>query len=605
MLTAAALSGCLSGGDSSGTSPATRATNSAGAKAKWTYMVYIAGDNTLSDAAIADIQEMAAVGSDASVNVIAQAELNPSTKAGTWRGRVVKNMPAANWQAVSASGGGVDMTNPQTLTDFILWAKNTYPADNYALVLWSHGGGWKTQLGQPLSRGALQDATTAGSKLMSLNNIAKAVSDSAVYFGLINFDACLMGMYEVGYAFRNTADFLVASEEVEPGDGDDYTAILNALTATPTMTPLTLSDTIASTYRNFYAAQKRNSVNKSVVDLSKMTVLRAAVDNLATAMSNGMVTLRTGIQSAQMATASYEYKPSRDLGDFAAKLKLNTSDAAVIAAATAVQSAVGSAVASNRIYTPDATNPITRSQGIAIYLPAKVETLSGELADYDLLDSSLSGTGTRSAWAGFVNLLVTGDTLNTYLPKAPGNFGYILTWDNPAVDLDLYVYEPVNLAAPWMGTTSVNGFLSGDSSVTGLQAEYYTAATTVEAGAYDVFVNYYNGTGSTTATLYYDDGTGASLVIAATFVLKNPAKPNAPLSSYPDTDFTAMTLNTYGDWYYGHSHQAVYDPTILRSLLPEKQPRALSGKALSLRTHTRAQLKAFNAGQANGAGIGR
>jgi hypothetical protein len=559
-------------------------------------MVYIAGDNSLSDAVNPDIQEMMVVGSNAAINVVVQAELNPTAQAGTRRGRIAQNMQAADWQSIGpATGGGVDMTNPQTLTDFIVWAKNTYPAENYALVLWSHGGGWKTQ---KLGRGALQDVTSAGASapMMTLNNIVKAVSDSGVHFGLINFDACLMGMYEIGYAFRNVADYLVASEEVEPGDGDDYTAILTALTTTPTMTASTLSTTIVQTYRNFYAAEGRNSVTKSVIDLSKIAAVRTAVDNLATVMTNGMGTLRTSIQSAQAATANYEHPYNRDLGDFAAKLKANTGDATLVAAATAVESAVGSAVVNNQIYAPDFAKPINRSKGIAIYLPTKTEAISGDLTDYGLLDTSLNGVGAQSAWAGFVNLLVTGDTANNYIQKAQGNFGYLLTWDNPAVDLDLYVYEPVNLAAPWMGTTTANGFMSGDSSVTGTQLEAYVAAPTVQAGAYDVFVNYFGGVGTTTATLLYDNGNGA-LVPVAQFVLKDAAKPDAPATTFPDTsmtDYSAMLGNAYGNWHYDHSHQAVYDPAIIRALTTQKQPQALSDKALIQRAHFRAQQKAGN-----------
>jgi hypothetical protein len=400
-----------------------------------------------------------------------------------------------------------------------------------------------------------------------------------------------MGMYEVGYAFRNVADYLVASEEVEPGDGDDYTAILTALTTTPTMTASTLSETIVSTYRNFYAAQARTPVTKSAVDLSKIAALRTAIDNLATVMTNGMGTLRTSIQSAQVATASYEYPYNRDLSDFAAQLKLNSADANLVSAATAVQTAVSNAVVSNQIYTPVSTATVNRSTGIAIWLPTKDETNTGELADYGLLDTSLSGTGAQSAWAGFINLLVSGDTANNYIPKAPGNFGYLLAWDNPAVDLDLYMYEPVNLASPWMGATTANGFMSADSSETGVQAEYYVAAPTVEAGWYDVFVNYYSGVGTTTATLYFDDGSGSGLVTIAQFVLKDATKADAPLWAYPDTDYTAMLSNTYGDWRYDHSHQAVYDPAIVRMLTPQKQPQLLSDKALSQRSHFRVQQK--------------
>lgn len=588
-LTAGLMTAC-GGGDT--TSTATASGNATGPK--WTYMVYVAGDNTLSAAADLDIQEMTAVGSSPSVNVVVQAEMNPATQPGTWRGRIVKNMPSTDWQAVSATGGGVDMTNPQTLTDFILWAKNSYPAENYALVLWSHGGGWKTQ---KVLRGALQDVTSAGDPLMSLNNIAKAVSDSGVHFGLINFDACLMGMYEVGYAFRNVADFLVASEEVEPGEGDDYTAILTALTATPTMTASTLSATIVSTYRSFYVTQGRNSITKSVIDLSKMAGLKTALDDLAAVMTNGMGTLRTSIQSAQVATASYEYPYNRDLRDFATNLKASTSDATVIAAASAVETAVTNAVVSNQVYTPDSTKPINRSKGIAIWLPTKDETNTGELADYGLLDASLNAPGVLSAWAGFVNLLVSGDTVNSYIPKATGNFAYVLTWDNPLVDLDLYMYEPVNLAAPWMGTTTANGFMSGDSSETGVQAEYYAAAPTVEAGWYDVFVNYFGGVGTTNATLYYDNGNGTGMVVVAQFILKDTTKPDAPFGAYPDTDYLAMLSNVYGDWHYDHSHEAIYDPAIIRMTSQQKQPRLLSGKALSQRTHLRVQKKAGNTGK--------
>jgi hypothetical protein len=44
----------------------------AGAGADWTVMVYLAGDNSLDGAGVADLQEMKKVGSSASVNVIAQ-----------------------------------------------------------------------------------------------------------------------------------------------------------------------------------------------------------------------------------------------------------------------------------------------------------------------------------------------------------------------------------------------------------------------------------------------------------------------------------------------------------------------------------------------------
>ena len=40
--------------------------------AKWTYLVYLGGDNDLSDAGERDLWEMAAVGSTPEVNIVAQ-----------------------------------------------------------------------------------------------------------------------------------------------------------------------------------------------------------------------------------------------------------------------------------------------------------------------------------------------------------------------------------------------------------------------------------------------------------------------------------------------------------------------------------------------------
>ena len=39
-------------------------------------------------------------------------------------------------------GANVDSGSPQTLLDFIRWAKAKAPAERYALIIWNHGSGW-------------------------------------------------------------------------------------------------------------------------------------------------------------------------------------------------------------------------------------------------------------------------------------------------------------------------------------------------------------------------------------------------------------------------------------------------------------------------------
>ena len=43
-------------------------------RAKWTVMVYMAGDNNLESAAMVDLKEMARVGSTSAVNIVVQLD---------------------------------------------------------------------------------------------------------------------------------------------------------------------------------------------------------------------------------------------------------------------------------------------------------------------------------------------------------------------------------------------------------------------------------------------------------------------------------------------------------------------------------------------------
>jgi len=47
---------------------------SSGGQAKWTFMVYMAGDNNLDGAALRDIEEMARAGSTKDVNILVQLD---------------------------------------------------------------------------------------------------------------------------------------------------------------------------------------------------------------------------------------------------------------------------------------------------------------------------------------------------------------------------------------------------------------------------------------------------------------------------------------------------------------------------------------------------
>ena len=118
------------------------------ARAKWTVMVYISGNNNLEDYVVKDIEtELAPTGSTADVQVVALADRGPGydTSYGDWQTtklfHVTQGMKADAASAV-ADWGERNMGDKQTLIDFVSWSKTNYPADHYALYFWGHGWNW-------------------------------------------------------------------------------------------------------------------------------------------------------------------------------------------------------------------------------------------------------------------------------------------------------------------------------------------------------------------------------------------------------------------------------------------------------------------------------
>ncbi len=520
---------------------------------KWTYMVYIAGDNNLSDAAIGDINEMEQVGSNDSVNAVVQVEYSqqytPGVSLNTMRGRIVQDNDLTTINSpLEDMGENLDMGVKATLTDFIKWATTNYPADYYALVLWDHGAGWKLsrQTGGVV-RGALQDETSG--TFMSLPDLASAVSESGVQLDIINFDACLMAMYEVVYEFNGLTDYMVFSEEVEPGDGDPYNTILQDLVDNPNMTPSELAITITKKFKEFYQSYNRTNITKSAVDMSKTTQLHNQICELAQFMNNDIDNERVYIQDARDNSINYQYPENRDLGDFLGNYINLTSNSDIINKMIEIQTTLTEMVISNEIFSPTENDPITGSDGLAIFLPKRNEVTTDDLTKYSLLAVNQSRVIGESTWGSFVDLLITGEIDQNPLQTGEGRFAIMLKWDTDA-DLDLLINEPDGTwAAPFIGATSPNGFLSEDSIDSGESTENYAAAETVEKGYYNIFVSYYDDgpstSGPTTASIYILD--------LANGINEFPAQPDYQKEmdlSNPAPWYSEVWNNDYSDWWW-------------------------------------------------------
>src|SRR5581483_9715875 len=146
--------------------------------AHWTFLVYMAGNNSLTEAASDDLGEMRKVGSSDAVKVLAFVK----QESGPARHIVVGTSEATD--VVEALAGDVDSGNPQTVVDFVRWGVAKAPAEKYALVLWNHGGGWEPddfeQLYSEVRRDAAARLDTRETSRLRASPLARAFFTTTV-----------------------------------------------------------------------------------------------------------------------------------------------------------------------------------------------------------------------------------------------------------------------------------------------------------------------------------------------------------------------------------------------------------------------------------------
>ncbi len=208
-------------------------TASAGITA-WTYMVYLYEDGTGLDGA-GDLNEMEANGSiDGEINYIVLYDADDDTDDGIYM--VKKDSNGDDNVIVSEvlsthMNSGLNMDDWQTLEEFIVWTKENYPAQHYALNVWDHGSGIFKKSAKPeILKGAVGEV-----KLWEMDRALQTFKDiDGQGLDILGFDVCLLGQVETAYQMKDLTDYVVFSERTEPGDGWDYDAqfaILNANSA--------------------------------------------------------------------------------------------------------------------------------------------------------------------------------------------------------------------------------------------------------------------------------------------------------------------------------------------------------------------------------------
>lgn len=325
-----------------------------------TLMIYMCGTDLESGSGMAtsDLVEMTKASLSDKVNILVY-----TGGCSRWQNQVISSKTNQIYQI---KGGGLErlvsddgdrvMTDPDTLTRFIKWCTKYYPATRNQLIFWDHGGGSASGYGYD------QKHSRQGS--MSLSSIRRAIADAGVKFDFIGFDACLMATAENALGLADYADYLIASEETEPGIGWYYTNWLSQLSQNTSASTLSIGQKIIDDFTAMCAQQCRGqSTTLSLVDLAE---LQTTLPGTFSAFSQDTGEMIEEESYSKIATARSQTR------EFAKSNGINQVDLTDLAyrVGTAEGNALAEALISAVKYN-QTSRDMANSFGLSIYFPNK------------------------------------------------------------------------------------------------------------------------------------------------------------------------------------------------------------------------------------------
>ncbi len=225
-------------------------------KRKWTIMIYLAGDNSLTANCISVMQELEAAKPSRDVEILACFDSNTPRPKGSRYLQVNRSRGVANdinWaihndlippddrgHSIIAPNFCAEETknteagSPTVATDglsrFIGWALENYQADRYMLITFGHGG---AVAGQTFL------ARDNPASFLTLTDFGKLLTK---YFGrqngkpqldILACDNCVMNGLETAFEIRGQTDFMLGSQDLMLAIGWPYQKIINSIVEKP------------------------------------------------------------------------------------------------------------------------------------------------------------------------------------------------------------------------------------------------------------------------------------------------------------------------------------------------------------------------------------
>ena len=379
---------------------------------RWTVMFYLDGDNDLNNTYAPILNRLEVGANNPNANVLALWDNTPNLDTAYIEVQYDANLSqlfSYNEGVNSWSQGELAMNDPATLSNFIAWAVENYPAQHYALVLDDHGSG----LSGGLCDGSGTETCPA---LMDLVDMKQALADAYAQTGekidVLYMAMCLMGMLEDGYQFRDYADYYVANETIQLAFKAPYTGYVQNIQADST--PAQVATLFASAYADVaYEAPYPYTI--SAVDLTQISTVVTATNALAAALDANLESITTTLALVVQDVQRFDQDGSDeltvndtylDLYHFATLVEAYINEPDIIAAAQQVQQALLNYV----IYESHGSDPdvnLSNSHGVSIFFPGMSSSFY-DPASYDFAAGAnwggglLTPTQGTTTWAGMM-----------------------------------------------------------------------------------------------------------------------------------------------------------------------------------------------------------
>ena len=344
-----------------------------------TVLIYMSGSDLerVDGSATADIEEMlrANVPVDGPLNVLVETGGSKKWQLDAYPGKktCLYRISGDDCQMLETMDKR-NMGDPDTLSDFLKYGRENYPAERYILVLWGHGDG--------PTGGVCFDELFRDDSLM-LDEIAASLDDAAQAGQRIDaviFDACMMNCVDLLYQLGDRTDYIVSSQESTLGSGGRYDLWLSGMASAPETDTLEICARFAACYVSTGKHGRfSQTTTMSVLDSAAAPALLRATEALYAQLNTALDSQEDAILAAVSGLVSFgELDGGPPSGLMDALQLCDALEPFAPQACAALRSAVEQAVP----FHADSGALENATCGLTLFLPCAQQTWPGELYDW-------------------------------------------------------------------------------------------------------------------------------------------------------------------------------------------------------------------------------